>query len=174
MNTAFIGLGSNLGKRLEMIEQAIAQLSQLPHTTLLAVSSIYESPPIDGSKQNHFLNAVCKLKTDLPPTTLLEALKHIERNLGRPERYARWSPRPIDLDILFYDDLIFQQDDLTIPHAEIPNRKFVLLPMLELEDVLHPVLKKPISTLLAETIDRSLIVKTSSLILFNKKTQSLR
>jgi len=170
MNTAFIGLGSNLGKRLEMIEQAIAQLSQLPHTTLLAVSSIYESPPIDGSKQNHFLNAVCKLKTDLPPTTLLEALKHIERNLGRPERYARWSPRPIDLDILFYNNLVIQQDDLTIPHAEIPNRKFVLLPMLEIEDVWHPLLKKNLSTLLAETKDMSVIYRQDALSHYNKKT----
>ncbi len=174
MNSAFIGLGSNLGERLEMIERAITQLSKLPHSTLSGVSSVYESPPIDGSAQHHFLNAVCKLNTDLPPKTLLEALKHIERKLGRPEGYARWSPRPIDLDILFYNDLVIQQDDLTIPHAEIPNRKFVLLPMLELEDVFHPVLNKPISTLLAETSDRSLIVKTSSLILSNKKTQSLR
>jgi len=174
MNSAFIGLGSNLGERLEMIERAITQLSELFQTAICAVSSIYESPPIDGSAQHHFLNAVCKLNTDLPPKTLLEALKHIERKLGRPERYARWSPRPIDLDLLFYGDLVIQQDDLTIPHAEIPNRKFVLLPMLELEDVFHPVLKKPISTLLAETSDRSLIVKTSLLIISNKKTQSLR
>ncbi len=169
MNRAFIGLGSNLGERLEIIEQAIAQLSKLPHTAICAVSSIYESPPIDGSEQNQFLNAVCKLKTDLPPKTLLDALKHIERKLGRPERYPRWSPRPIDLDILFYNDLVIQQDDLTIPHAEIPNRKFVLLPMLELEDIVHPVLKKHITTLLAETSDRSLIIKTSPLILSNKK-----
>jgi len=142
MNSAFIGLGSNLGERLELINRAIAQLSELPQTILIAVSSIYESPPIDGSEQNHFLNAVCKLKTELLPHDLLKALKDIERNIGRPERYARWSPRLIDLDLLFYGDLVIQQDDLTIPHAEIPNRKFVLLPMLEIEDVWHPLLKK--------------------------------
>jgi 2-amino-4-hydroxy-6-hydroxymethyldihydropteridine diphosphokinase len=170
MNTAFIGLGSNLGKRLQMMYCAIAQLSELPQTTLIAASSVYESPPIDGSEQQHFLNAVCKIKTELSPHDLLKALKQIERNLGRPERYARWSPRLIDLDLLFYNHLIIQQDDLTIPHAEIPNRKFVLLPMLEIEDVWHPVLKKTLSTLLAETNDRSLIVKKTSLLISNKKT----
>ena len=170
MNTAFIGLGSNLGERLQMMYCAIAQLSELPQTTLIAASSVYESPPIDGSEQQHFLNAVCKIKTELSPHDLLKVLKQIERNLGRPERYARWSPRLIDLDLLFYNHLIIQQDDLTIPHAEIPNRKFVLLPMLEIEDVWHPVLKKTLSTLLAETNDRSLIVKKMSLLISNKKT----
>ncbi len=169
MNKAFVGLGSNLGERLEMIEQAIAQLSKLPETAICAVSSIYESPPIDGSEQHHFLNAVCKIKTELSPHDLLKALKHIERNLGRPERYARWSPRLIDLDLLFYGDLVIQQDGLTIPHAEIPNRKFVLLPMLELEDVVHPVLKKNITTLLAETSDKSVIYKQNALSRYNKK-----
>jgi 2-amino-4-hydroxy-6-hydroxymethyldihydropteridine diphosphokinase len=153
-----------------MMYCAIAQLSELPQTTLIAASSVYESPPIDGSEQQHFLNAVCKIKTELSPHDLLKALKQIERNLGRPERYARWSPRLIDLDLLFYNHLIIQQDDLTIPHAEIPNRKFVLLPMLEIEDVWHPVLKKTLSTLLAETNDRSLIVKKTSLLISNKKT----
>ena len=170
MNSAFIGLGSNLGERLELINRAIAQLSELPQTILIAVSSIYESPPIDGSEQNHFLNAVCKLKTELLPHDLLKALKDIERNIGRPERYARWSPRLIDLDLLFYGDLVIQQDDLTIPHAEIPNRKFVLLPMLEIEDVWHPLLKKNLSTLLAETKDMSVIYRQDALSHYNKKT----
>jgi len=170
MSIAFIGLGSNLGKRLELINRAIAQLSELPQTILIAVSSIYESPPIDGSEQNHFLNAVCKLKTELLPHDLLKALKDIERNIGRPERYARWSPRLIDLDLLFYGDLVIQQDDLTIPHAEIPNRKFVLLPMLEIEDVWHPLLKKNLSTLLAETKDMSVIYRQDALSHYNKKT----
>jgi 2-amino-4-hydroxy-6-hydroxymethyldihydropteridine diphosphokinase len=155
---------------LELINRAIAQLSELPQTILIAVSSIYESPPIDGSEQNHFLNAVCKLKTELLPHDLLKALKDIERNIGRPERYARWSPRLIDLDLLFYGDLVIQQDDLTIPHAEIPNRKFVLLPMLEIEDVWHPLLKKNLSTLLAETKDMSVIYRQDALSHYNKKT----
>jgi len=170
MNNAFIGLGSNLGRRTEMISCAIRQLSELPHTSILSVSSLYESPPIDGSKQNHFLNAVCKIATGLSPQNLLHALKQIERRLGRPEHYAQWSPRTIDLDILFYNDYLIQEDDLTIPHAEIPNRKFVLLPMLELEDLFHPVLKKRLSSLLAETRDHSMIIKKAPIIMLNKKT----
>ncbi len=160
MSVAYIGLGSNLGKRCKMLQQAVARLRQLPKTQVVATSSVYESPPIDMSRQNHFLNAVCKITTELSPKTLLAALKEIERSLGRPERYARWSPRPIDLDILFYDHQVLNQDGLTIPHSEIPNRKFVLLPMLELDDYFHPVLKKHLSTLLAETNDASPVLKT--------------
>lgn len=170
MSVAFIGLGSNLGERLRMLQDAVAQLSELPQTEVVAVSSVYESPPIDRSEQNPFLNAVCKVATELSPIALFNALKDIERKLGRPERYARWSPRPIDLDILFYDKQAIEQDGLTIPHLEIPNRKFVLLPLLDIEDVAHPVLKKSLSTLLAETNDESVIRKTRERLLYNKKT----
>lgn len=169
MSVVFIGLGSNLGERLLQLQRAVKCISELPTTDVLAMSSVYESPPIDRSEQNLFLNAVCKITTDLSPLALLTALKDIERKLGRPERYARWSPRHIDLDILFYDDQVLQQDGLTIPHSEIPNRKFVLVPMLELEDVLHPILKKHLSTLLAETSDNSDIHKREVLLLYNKK-----
>ncbi|MFQ3599078.1 MAG: 2-amino-4-hydroxy-6-hydroxymethyldihydropteridine diphosphokinase [Chloroherpetonaceae bacterium] len=169
MSIVFVGLGSNLGERLTMLQEAIACISELPTTEVLATSSVYESPPIDCSEQNPFLNAVCKITTDLSPTALLTALKDIERKLGRPERYARWSPRRIDLDILFYDDQVLQQDGLTIPHSEIQHRKFVLVPMLELEDVLHPLLKKRLSTLLAETSDCSVIYKQEARLFYNKK-----
>lgn len=170
MSIAFIGLGSNLGERLSMLQKALVCIWQLPTTEVLAISSVYESSPIDRSKQTHFLNAVCKIITDLSPTALLAALKDIERKLGRPEHYARWSPRPIDLDILFYDNQVIQRDGLMIPHAEIPNRKFVLVPMLELEDYFHPILQKPLSTLLAETSDNSVIEKQEMRLLYNKKT----
>ncbi len=170
MSVVFIGLGSNLGERFALLQEAVTRISELPTTEVLATSSVYESPPIDRSEQNSFLNAVCKITTDLAPTVLLTSLKNIERKLGRPERYARWSPRCIDLDILFYDDQVLQQDGLTIPHSEIQHRKFVLVPMLELEDVLHPLLKKPLSTLLAETSDNSAINKQQLLLLYNKKT----
>lgn len=163
MSVAFIGLGSNLGKRLLMLRKAVTHISALPTTEVLATSSVYESPPIDCSAQNDFLNAVCKITTELSPHALLIALKKIERKLGRPEHYPRWSPRYIDLDILFYDNQILKQDGLTIPHSEIQHRKFVLLPMLELEDLFHPVLQKSLSTLLAETTDKSVIYKQGTL-----------
>jgi 2-amino-4-hydroxy-6-hydroxymethyldihydropteridine diphosphokinase len=169
MSVVFIGLGSNLGERLSMLKEAVACISELPSTEVLATSSVYESPPIDHSKQCCFLNAVCKITTDLSPTALLTALKAIERKLGRAEQYARWSPRCIDLDILFYDDRVLIQDGLTIPHAEIPNRKFVLLPMLELDDYFHPILKKSLSTLLAETTDDSVVDKQDVPSLYNKQ-----
>lgn len=168
MSVAFVGLGSNLGDRLALLNAALARIERLPATAILAASSVYESPPIDRSDQNFFLNAVVKLSTDLNPLELLTALKGIERALGRPERYARWSPRLIDLDVLFYDDLALAQAELTIPHPEIPNRKFVLAPMLELEDLLHPTLSRRISELLATTRDSSVVRKVASLSTINK------
>lgn len=168
MSVAFVGLGSNLGDRLALLNAALTRIERLPATAILAASSVYESPPIDRSDQNSFLNAVVKLSTDLDPLELLTALKGIERALGRPERYARWSPRLIDLDVLFYDDLALAQAELTIPHPEIPNRKFVLAPMLELEDLLHPTLNKRISELLATTRDSSVVRKVASLSTINK------
>ncbi len=172
MSVVFIGLGSNLGERLMMLQKALAAISELPTTEVLATSSVYESPPIDHSEKKHFLNDVCKITTDLSPVALLTALKEIERKLGRPDRYARWSPRCIDLDILFYDDQVFQQDGLTIPHAEIQNRKFVLLPMLELEEIIDPLLIKRLSTLLVETSDYSVIDKQEVELFYNQKLKA--
>jgi 2-amino-4-hydroxy-6-hydroxymethyldihydropteridine diphosphokinase len=163
MTQAYIGLGSNLGDRRLNLRQALRLIANLPKTEFIAASSLYESPPIDASEQNDFLNAVCEIKTQMKPLELLDKLKQIERQLGRPERYARWAARPIDLDMLFWGSEIVSQESLTVPHPEIPNRKFVLVPLLELADFEHPILKKKLSELLKETSDASRISRLEPL-----------
>ncbi len=155
MSHVFIGLGSNIGDRLQYLRDALHLIRRLESTTLVAVSSLYETPPLGFTEQESFYNAVCQIDTTLDPLALLHKLKSIERTLGRPEKYERWRPRPIDLDILLYDALVVQNDAVSIPHLELPHRKFVLVPLLDIANPVHPVLKKPMSELLAETTDRS-------------------
>ncbi|MCS7013144.1 MAG: 2-amino-4-hydroxy-6-hydroxymethyldihydropteridine diphosphokinase [Chloroherpetonaceae bacterium] len=160
MPVAFIGLGANLGERLSQLRAAASALNAVPHTTVLGVSRIYETPPWGMPHQPPFLNAVASIQTALEPLALLQQLKSIERRLGRPEHYERWSARLIDLDILLYDDLVIDEPTLTIPHPALPFRKFALVPLLELANPIHPLAKKPISALLSETLDSSDIVPT--------------
>ncbi|MFN3395140.1 MAG: 2-amino-4-hydroxy-6-hydroxymethyldihydropteridine diphosphokinase [Candidatus Thermochlorobacter sp.] len=154
---AYIGLGSNLGNRLAYLQAAICTLKALPHTTLLALSRVYETPPIGITEQPVFLNAVAQIHTALAPRVLLTRLKAIERALGRPEHYSRWSARIIDLDILLYGDLVICDAMLTIPHPELTHRKFAMLPLLDLADPIHPVFQQRISDLLAHTSDSSCV-----------------
>ncbi|NTW49510.1 MAG: 2-amino-4-hydroxy-6-hydroxymethyldihydropteridine diphosphokinase [Chlorobiales bacterium] len=159
MEDVFIGLGTNIGNRLSNLREAVRALQALPDTTLIAVSSAYETPPIGFSDQDNFYNAVCLIQTALEPEDLFYYLKQIERQLGRPEQYERWGPRIIDLDILLYGDMIFKTDTISIPHIEMPNRKFVLVPLLELQNPIHPILRKTIKELVAECKDPSLLKK---------------
>lgn len=152
---AYIGLGSNLGERLRHLQAATFALNALPRTRLLALSRVYETPPLGVTAQPAFLNAAAEIQTALPPKDLLAHLKAIERALGRPERYPRWSARVIDLDILLYGDVAMQDARLTIPHPELTRRKFAMLPLLDLADPIHPIFQRRISDLLRETPDLS-------------------
>ena len=110
-----------------------------PQVEVEAVSSLYESPPQPPAPPPSYYNAAARVTTSLEPDALLRHLKRIERRLGRKDR-ARWSPRPIDLDIALYDDLVLETDTLTIPHPRIAERAFVLQPLLDLDpDLTHPV-----------------------------------
>ncbi|MBI2939109.1 MAG: 2-amino-4-hydroxy-6-hydroxymethyldihydropteridine diphosphokinase [Chloroflexi bacterium] len=128
---AFIGLGSNLEDRERQIRSAIAALARLPGVGLVRTSSIYESKPWGFADQPNFLNAAVQIETTLGPVQLLIALKWIEwregRRLGR-----RWGPRLIDLDILLYANRRFQRPGLVIPHAQLHERAFALVPLREL------------------------------------------
>ncbi|PFG73994.1 2-amino-4-hydroxy-6-hydroxymethyldihydropteridine diphosphokinase [Tepidiforma thermophila] len=137
MTRVAIALGSNLGDRLGNLRAAVAALEEAG-VAVVRRSFAWETPPVPAD-QPPFLNAAVLAETDLPPASLLAALKGIEHALGRrPGR--RWGPRPIDLDILFYGDLRLETPDLTIPHPRIAERAFVLAPLAEiLEDPL-PVL----------------------------------
>ncbi|MBN2080060.1 MAG: 2-amino-4-hydroxy-6-hydroxymethyldihydropteridine diphosphokinase [Spirochaetes bacterium] len=148
MSLAYIGLGSNLGDRTSQLAMAVNHLAAHRDITLVARSSIVETEPVDLLDQPRFLNQVVAVKTVMGPRELLGALKEAERRLGRVPGVPK-GPRTIDLDILLYDDMVMDTDDLTIPHREIRNREFVLRHLLELDpDIVDPVTGKPFRTML--------------------------
>ncbi len=137
-HTVYIALGTNLGERIDNLRAAIELMA--PDVIVLAKSHVYETPPWGYEDQPPFLNMVVKAETDLEPEELLTYLKQIEAGLGR-EKSIRWGPRLIDLDILFYDDLIIDTPPLVIPHPRLHERGFVLVPLADVAaDYVHPVL----------------------------------
>jgi 2-amino-4-hydroxy-6-hydroxymethyldihydropteridine diphosphokinase len=155
--TAFIGFGSNVGNRVDFCDRAVTLLSLLPHTQVTGISLLYESEPVFDHAQpgeGWFLNGVVQLETDLTPHSLLDILREIERALGRDDD-DRAGPRTIDLDILFYGRRVIKEPALTVPHPRLHRRRFVLMPLSELDPLLeHPILNKSISELLAEVPER--------------------
>ncbi|MBO7611931.1 MAG: 2-amino-4-hydroxy-6-hydroxymethyldihydropteridine diphosphokinase [Elusimicrobia bacterium] len=145
MTTIYLSLGSNIGNREKNLEKALTELSN-NNISKIKVSSLYETEPV-GPKQRNFYNIAGKFKTNLNPQDLLKVLKQIEQNLGRTKTY-RWGPRVIDIDILFYGKQVIKSPKLTIPHKEIINRAFVLVPMKEIaSNFVHPTQHKTIKTL---------------------------
>jgi len=137
MATVYLGLGSNLGDRLDNLNRARRALRRLPATTLLAVSGCYETEPVGGPPgQSSYYNAVVCLTTSLEPHALLRQTRRIERACGRV-RDERWGPRTLDIDILLYDDRISDDPELILPHPRLHERGFVLAPLAELAPGLH-------------------------------------
>ena len=133
---AYIGLGANVGERKKNMELALQELRRVVKIT--GVSSLYESDPWGYPHQKKFLNAVVEIETSEEPLKLLSLLKGIESRIGRKKTF-KWGPRVIDLDILLYDSRIVDSPKLKIPHPEIKNRAFVLIPLLELnETIVYP------------------------------------
>ncbi|MAD43636.1 MAG: 2-amino-4-hydroxy-6-hydroxymethyldihydropteridine diphosphokinase [Oceanospirillaceae bacterium] len=131
MTLCYIGLGANLNNPAEQIVTALQALDKMPHCRLTAWSSLYGSKPLGPQDQPDYMNAVAALETELQPEALLDALKQQEDNQGRV-KLRHWGERTIDLDILLYGDQVYQSDRLTIPHREMCNRSFVVLPLLEI------------------------------------------
>jgi 2-amino-4-hydroxy-6-hydroxymethyldihydropteridine diphosphokinase len=148
LKKAYVGLGSNLGEREYLIRSAAEGLDLIPMTKLVRISSLYDTKPIGELEQPDYLNAVALVTTGLDPSRLLWNLHLIENKLGR-RRNVRWEPRPIDLDLLFFEDAVIDEEGIKVPHPEAHKRAFVLVPMNELSpDYVHPVLKKSIEELL--------------------------
>ena len=142
MNTAFIGLGSNVGDEFKNVEIALKHL--LSKCSIEAKSSYYKTLPIGFIYQNDFLNLVIKVSTSLSPFTLLEFLLEVEMKMGR-ERSIPNGPRIIDLDILFYNDQVVDGPNISIPHPRLHERLFVLIPLVEIASTfVHPVFKKSV------------------------------
>ena len=152
MNEVYLQLGSNIGDRLDNLDQSIKIIIERIGN-VLEKSSVYESTPWGVENQRNFLNQVIFVKSNFDPYTILDLVLQIEKDMGRI-RIEKWGERIIDIDILFIDDLIIESENLCIPHEFIAKRKFVLQPMCEIAPVfIHPKLNKTISQLLEECID---------------------
>jgi 2-amino-4-hydroxy-6-hydroxymethyldihydropteridine diphosphokinase len=133
MTVSYIGIGSNVGDRVDFCRRGVAALDETSGISLTATSSLYETSPIGGPPQRSFVNLVARVDTDLKPRLLLQACKRIEETMGREPSDIRWGPRVIDLDILTYGDEKIGEPDLLIPHPRMTSRRFVLVPLLEID-----------------------------------------
>ena len=159
MSTVFLGIGTNLGDRESNLREAILKIEE--HIGMvLKFSAVYETAPWGFDAENDFLNMAVMVETIYSPAELMEKIIGIESMLGRDRNQDRYSSRIIDIDILFYNDLIINEKGLKIPHPLLHERRFVLVPLNELApDLIHPVKGKSISLLLEECRDRSEIIK---------------
>ncbi len=129
----FLGIGSNIDDRLSNLNQSIALISDDLHINFLQVSSFYESPPMYNLNLNIFLNGVIKISTSYTPFQLLSKVKKIELKMGRKESVERYENRIIDIDILCCENEIIESNELTVPHPNIKERKFVLEPWCDID-----------------------------------------
>tara|TARA_B100001564_G_scaffold319745_1_gene297230 strand:- start:774 stop:1220 length:447 start_codon:yes stop_codon:yes gene_type:complete len=130
LNTAFIALGSNLHNPIYHLEKGMRQINHLPKTSIIKRSSLYKTKPLGPKNQPNFINAVIKIKTNYKPIELLNALQNIENKHHR-RRIKKWGPRTLDLDILIFNQIEMVDERLIIPHPEMINRDFVLIPLFE-------------------------------------------
>ena len=159
----FIGLGSNLGDRAYYLHQALVEIANSRKISIKKYSSVYETEPVGKKEQPQFLNMVAELESTLLPQDLLRRLKEIENTLGRTHG-EHWGPREIDLDILYYGSEVFNGEKLQLPHPEIANRRFVLVPMKEIAgEFLDPKQRLSIKELLRRCSDTRTVRKISLL-----------
>ncbi len=150
MKRAFLSLGSNRGERRKLLAKALDNLGEAG-VQVLRVSSCYKTEPVDFQPQSWFVNCVAEVQTDLMPLRLLRVCKSVERALGRRLGVSR-GPRPLDIDILLYEDVVIRSRELTVPHPRMAERRFVLVPLCELAPSLrHPLTQRSIREMLHET-----------------------
>ncbi|MDR7343185.1 2-amino-4-hydroxy-6-hydroxymethyldihydropteridine diphosphokinase [Pantoea alhagi] len=132
MIRVYLALGSNLADPLHQVRNALDALAAIPHTQRAAVSSFYRTPPYGPPDQPDYLNAAVALDTQLSPEALLDHTQRIELEQGRVRKAERWGPRTLDLDILLFGDRVLNTPRLTVPHYDMHNRAFMLVPLLEI------------------------------------------
>lgn len=164
-NIVYIGLGSNKGEKLWYLSQAVAKLNETPGCCVAKSSSVYETKPFGYKDQENFLNAAIQVFTEKSLLELIDCLKSIEKELGRVAG-TRWGPREIDLDLLFYNDVVFSNEKVTVPHKEVASRDFVLVPLCEIApDLIHPVLNLKICDICINDSEKYIIKKLPGTIL---------
>lgn len=151
MTTTFIGIGSNVGERTEFCRRAVEALRKVSGIDVESVSSLYETSPIGGPPQRSFVNVVVKADSSLGARDLLDITKAIENKLGREPSDIHWGPRVVDLDILTFGDEKISEPDFEIPHPRMTQRRFVLVPLLEIE----PDASDPWGTRYADLLDEA-------------------
>jgi len=155
MSKCYISIGSNLGNRRNNITEALRRMKE-KGLNILSVSRIIETEPYGYKNQNNFLNLACLIETDFSPLELLNVLLSIEGEMSRV-RIFKWGPRNIDLDIIFYENMVIDEKYLRIPHPDAHNRAFVLEPLSEISPgYIHPILKKTVRELLSELHKREI------------------
>ncbi len=156
---AFIGIGANMGSAAENCEKAISLIHDSGSTRVTKRSALYQSEPVGKADQPWFVNTTLEVHTSLDPERLLDLLLSIEKIFGRI-RKEKWGPRIIDLDLLDYEGRIINSQNLTLPHPEMTQRRFVLQPLSEIAgETLHPIEKKTIFTLLTELPEKPVVKK---------------
>ena len=172
MNTVFLSIGTNIGERKKNLKQAIKMI-ETKVGFVKALSSVYETEPWEMATNNLFFNMVFEIETALNPQTLLQTLLSLEDKMGRSRENSGYSSRIIDIDILFFNDLIISDKNLVIPHPLIAHRRFVLVPLAEIAfQLIHPVLEKSIESLLESCADNCDVRKTG--IIFHKSPLSAK
>ncbi len=161
MNKVFLGLGTNVGDRKNNLKRTVAKFSKNKDFTNIKISPVYETIPYGEIEQENFFNAVLFLETHYSLDELFVFTKNLEKEIGR-KKTKTWGPRVIDIDILLYNDLIYKDKKINIPHKDLLNRDFVLVPLLDIDkEIVHPVEKKEIKQFLSKLTDQYIVKKIS-------------